>query len=53
MTNYDLQTLFIVLQTFWDLFLILGFALLTSVAIAYISTYVLSEEEMEKFLNKK
>ena len=52
MTN-DLQTAFIVLQTLWDFFLLIGFTLATSVVIAYISTYVLSEEEIEKFLNKR
>jgi len=53
MTNHDLDTTFIVLQTFWDLFLLLGFAVFISVTIAYLSTYVWTEEQIESFLNKR
>ena len=52
LTINDLETIFIVLQTCWDLLLVLGFSLLISVVLAYFVTIEFSEEEIEDYLNK-
>jgi len=45
MTTHDLETLFIVLQTFWDIFLLSGFALIVSVVIAYLANFTSMERQ--------
>ena len=46
------DTVFLVAQVCWDMFLILIASIIVSVVISYIVAYTVPEEKIESFLNK-
>ena len=50
--SMQVDTVFIVAQVFWDMFLILIASVIVSAVISYLAVCIFPEEKIESFLNK-